>query len=226
MQPLRLLLVEDEERLAGNLRQGLSEAGIALDWVRSAEEAEQILARHAYDLMVLDIGLPGKSGVEFLRERRNNGDSTPVLFLTARGSVDDRVTGLESGGDDYLVKPFAFAELLARIHALSRRRPTAQSPLLKVADLEFDTVKRRARRAGRPLALSPKEAMLLEVLMRHAGEVVTRDMIAETVWDSGYNVFTNLIEVFVNRLRQKIDADPKNSLISTVRGVGYSMKAP
>jgi two-component system OmpR family response regulator len=175
--------------------------------------------------MVLDVGLPGKSGVEFLRERRENGDSTPVLFLTARGSVDDRVTGLESGGDDYLVKPFAFAELLARIHALSRRRPTAPSPLLKVADLEFDTVKRRARHAGKPLALSPKEAMLLEVLMRHAGEVVTRDMIAETVWDSGYNVFTNLIEVFVNRLRQKIDADPKNSLISTVRGVGYSMKA-
>jgi DNA-binding response OmpR family regulator len=226
MQPLRLLLVEDEERLAGHLRQGLSEQGIALDWVKSAEEAELMLARHAYDLMVLDIGLPGKSGVEFLRERRKNGDSTPVLFLTARGSVDDRVTGLESGGDDYLVKPFAFAELLARIRALSRRRPTAQSPLLKVADLEFDTVKRRARRAGKPLALSPKEAMLLEVLMRHAGEVVTRDMIAETVWDSGYNVFTNLIEVFVNRLRQKIDADPKNSLISTVRGVGYSMKAP
>jgi len=226
MQPLRLLLVEDEERLAGHLRQGLSEQGIALDWVKSAEEAELMLARHAYDLMVLDIGLPGKSGVEFLRERRKNGDSTPVLFLTARGSVDDRVTGLESGGDDYLVKPFAFAELLARIQALSRRRPTAQSPLLKVADLEFDTVKRRARRAGKPLALSPKEAMLLEVLMRHAGEVVTRDMIAETVWDSGYNVFTNLIEVFVNRLRQKIDADPKNSLISTVRGVGYSMKAP
>jgi len=226
MQPLRLLLVEDEERLAGNLRQGLSEEGIALDWVKSAEEAELILTRHAYDLMVLDVGLPGKSGVEFLRERRETGDSTPVLFLTARGSVDDRVTGLESGGDDYLVKPFAFAELLARIHALSRRRLTVPSPLLKVADLEFDTVKRRARRAGKPLALSPKEAMLLEVLMRHAGEVVTRDMIAETVWDSGYNVFTNLIEVFVNRLRQKIDADPKNSLISTVRGVGYSMKAP
>jgi len=225
MQSLRLLLVEDEERLAGNLRQGLTEAGIGLDWVKSAEEAAQMLTRHKYDLMVLDIGLPGQSGVDFLRERRSGGDTTPVLFLTARGSVDDRVTGLESGGDDYLVKPFAFAELLARIHALARRSPAAQSPVLKVGDLEFDSVKRRARRGGKALTLSPKEAMLLEVLMRHAGEVVTRDMIAETVWDSDYNVFTNLIEVFVNRLRQKIDTDPKNSIISTVRGVGYSMKA-
>ena len=225
MRPLRLLLVEDEERLAGNLRQGLTEEGIALDWVKSAEQAEQMLARKNYDLMVLDIGLPGKSGIDFLRERRKGGDSVPVLFLTARGSIDDRVTGLESGGDDYLVKPFAFAELLARIHALSRRRPAMQSPVLKVGDLEFDTVKRRAQRSGKAINLSPKETMLLEVMMRHAGEVVTRDMIAETVWGSDYNLFTNLIEVFVNRLRQKLDADPKNSIISTVRGVGYSMKA-
>jgi len=223
MQPVRLLLVEDEERLAGNLRQGLTEAGIALDWVKSAEQAEMILTRKQYDLMVLDIGLPGKSGIDFLRERRNQGDTTPVLFLTARGSVDDRVTGLESGGDDYLVKPFAFAELVARVHALSRRRPQ-ESPILKIGAIEFDTIKRRARRGGQPVSLSPKEAMLLELLMRHAGEVVTRDMIIETVWDSDYNVLTNLIEVFVNRLRQKLDVDPKNSTITTVRGVGYSMK--
>jgi len=225
MQSLRLLLVEDEERLAGNLRQGLTEEGIALDWVKSAEEAEQILARKTYDLIVLDIGLPGKSGVDFLRERRAAGDTIPVLLLTARSSVEDRVTGLDAGSDDYLVKPFAFAELLARIHALARRRPAAQSPILKVGDLEFDTIKRRARRAGKPIALSPKEAMLLELLMRRAGETVTRDMIAESVWDSGYNVFTNLIEVFVNRLRQKIDADAKTSMITTVRGVGYLMRA-
>jgi two-component system copper resistance phosphate regulon response regulator CusR len=225
MQALRLLLVEDEERLAGNLRQGLTEAGIALDWVKSAEEAQAILARKSYDIMVLDVGLPGKSGVEFLRERRANGDTTPVLFLTARGSVQDRVTGLESGGDDYLVKPFAFEELLARVRALSRRRPAAQAPVLKVGDLEFDTVKRRTSRAGKPIALSPKEAMLLELLMRRAGEVVTRDMIAETVWDSDFNVFTNLIEVFVNRLRQKIgDPGESKSIISTVRGVGYTIK--
>lgn len=225
MQSLGVLLIEDEERLAGNLRQGLTEEGIALDWVKSAEEAAQILARKTYDLMVLDIGLPGKSGVDFLRERRAAGDTTPVLFLTARSSVEDRVTGLDSGGDDYLVKPFAFAELLARIHALARRRPAARTPLLKVGDLEFDTVKRRARRTGKVIALSPKEAMLLELLMRRAGETVTRDMIAESVWDSDYNVFTNLIEVFVNRLRQKIDDDAKNSMITTVRGVGYMMRA-
>jgi len=225
MQSLGVLLIEDEERLAGNLRQGLTEEGIALDWVKSAEEAAQILARKTYDLMVLDIGLPGKSGVDFLRERRAAGDTTPVLFLTARSSVEDRVTGLDSGGDDYLVKPFAFAELLARIHALARRRPAARTPVLKVGDLEFDTVKRRAKRAGKAIALSPKEAMLLELLMRHAGETVTRDMIAESVWDSDYNVFTNLIEVFVNRLRQKIDDDAKTSMITTVRGVGYMMRA-
>ncbi|MGC1676929.1 MAG: response regulator transcription factor [Candidatus Binataceae bacterium] len=225
MQSLGVLLIEDEERLAGNLRQGLTEEGIALDWVKSAEEAAQILARKTYDLMVLDIGLPGKSGVDFLRERRAAGDTTPVLFLTARSSVEDRVTGLDSGGDDYLVKPFAFAELLARIHALARRRPAARTPVLKVGELEFDTVKRRARRAGKAIALSPKEAMLLELLMRRAGETVTRDMIAESVWDSDYNVFTNLIEVFVNRLRQKIDDDAKNSMITTVRGVGYMMRA-
>ncbi|MFZ1889049.1 MAG: response regulator transcription factor [Candidatus Binataceae bacterium] len=225
MQSLGVLLIEDEERLAGNLRQGLTEEGIALDWVKSAEEAAQILARKTYDLMVLDIGLPGKSGVDFLRERRAAGDTTPVLFLTARSSVEDRVTGLDSGGDDYLVKPFAFAELLARIHALARRRPAARTPVLKVGDLEFDTVKRRAKRAGKAIALSPKEAMLLELLMRRVGETVTRDMIAESVWDSDYNVFTNLIEVFVNRLRQKIDDDAKNSMITTVRGVGYMMRA-
>src|SRR5487761_875589 len=225
MQSLGVLLIEDEERLAGNLRQGLTEEGIALDWVKSAEEAAQILARKTYDLMVLDIGLPGKSGVDFLRERRAAGDTTPVLFLTARSSVEDRVTGLDSGGDDYLVKPFAFAELLARIHALARRRPAARTPVLKVGELEFDTVKRRAKRAGKAIALSPKEAMLLELLMRHAGETVTRDMIAESVWDSDYNVFTNLIEVFVNRLRQKIDDDAKTSMITTVRGVGYMMRA-
>ncbi len=226
MQPLRLLLIEDEERLAGNLRQGLTEEGIALDWVKSAEQAQAILERKNYDLMVVDIGLPGMSGIDFLRERRKAGDSTPVLFLTARGSIEDRVTGLESGGDDYLVKPFAFAELLARVHAVSRRRPGVQTPVLKVADLEFDTIKRRARRGGKAIALSPKEAMLLELLMRHAGEVVTRDMIVQTVWDSDYNVFTNLIEVFVNRLRQKIAADSGDSIITTIRGVGYSMKVP
>jgi two-component system OmpR family response regulator len=225
MQPLRLLLVEDEERLAQSLKQGLGEEGLGVDWAPNAEVAEEALARKAYDILVLDLGLPGKDGLTMLAEMRAAGNTTAVLILTARGSLDERVAGLEGGGDDYLVKPFAFAELLARIHALARRRSAAPAGILTVADLEFDTVKRRARRAGRAIALSPKEAMLLELLMRRAGQVVTRDMIAESVWDSEYNVFTNLIEVFVNRLRQKIDRNSDRPLISTVRGSGYSLRA-
>ncbi|HYB90016.1 MAG TPA: response regulator transcription factor [Candidatus Binataceae bacterium] len=224
MQPTRVLLVEDESRLAESLRQGLGEEGIAVEWAPSAEGAQAMRSRKSYDVVVLDLGLPGKDGIEFLREIRAGGDSTPVLILTARGSVEERVTGLDSGGDDYLVKPFAFAELLARIRALVRRGAGGEPRVLRAGDLEFDITRRRARRAGRAIALSPKETMLLELLMRHAGEVVTRDMIAETVWDSQYNVFTNLIEVFVNRLRQKIDKDGEKSLISTVRGIGYSIR--
>jgi two-component system, OmpR family, response regulator len=225
MRPLRLLLVEDEERLAQSLKRGLAEEKIAVDWAPSAEDAAAQLAANSYDAIVLDLGLPGKDGLQYLRELRAAGNSIPVLILTARGALDERVAGLETGGDDYLTKPFAFAELLARIRALTRRRgaPSA-APVLKVADLEFDTIKRRARRAGRAIALSPKEAMLLELLMRRAGEVVTRDMIAESVWDSEYNVFTNLIEVFVNRLRHKIDKDSDHPLINTVRGAGYTLR--
>ena len=156
---------------------------------------------------------------------RAEGNHTPVLILTARGALDERVAGLDGGGDDYLTKPFAFAELVARIKALARRPRTPASTTLKVGDLEFDTVKRRAKIGEHSLNLSPKEKMLLELLMRNAGQVVTRDMIAETVWDSNYSSLTNLIEVFVNRLRQKIDPRADRSLIVTVRGVGYTMRA-
>ena len=226
MPALRVLLVEDETRLADALRQGLTEAGFAVQWAGSAETAESIIARGALDLIVLDLQLPGKSGIDLLREMRAAGNQTPVLILTARGSLEERVTGLDSGGDDYLTKPFAFAELIARIKALARRRSGgAASPIIKVGDLEFDTVRRRARIGEHQLNLSPKEAMLLELLMRNAGQVVTRDMIAQSVWDSSYNALTNLIEVFVNRLRQKIDPRADRSLIVTVRGVGYTMRA-
>jgi DNA-binding response OmpR family regulator len=220
-----LLLVEDEARLAESLRQGLAEEGYSVEWAGSAEAAEAMLARTAYDLIVLDIKLPGKDGLTFLKELRTKGNVTAVLILTARGAVEDRVSGLNTGADDYLVKPFAFAELLARVRALSRRGAGAGAPvLLKVGNLEFDTSKRRARRAGRAINLSPKETMLLELLMRNAGQVVTRNMIAEAVWDSDYNDFTNLIDVFVNRLRQKIDLAGAKSMIATVRGVGYTMR--
>ncbi|HXW84224.1 MAG TPA: response regulator transcription factor [Candidatus Binataceae bacterium] len=226
MQSLRVLLVEDEQRLAENLKQGLGDQEIGAECVPSAERAETLLESNSYDVIVLDLGLPGKDGLQFLREIRQAGNASPVLILTARGALEERVAGLEAGGDDYLAKPFALAELVARIRALARRSPsTAGAPtILRVADLEFDAIKRRAKRAGRPIALSPKEAILLELLMRRAGETVTRDMIAETVWDSDYNVFGNLIEVFVNRLRHKVDRDSDKPLISTVRGVGYSIK--
>jgi DNA-binding response OmpR family regulator len=223
VETLSLLLVEDEARLADSLRQGLGEEGIAVDCAASAETAEQELKRRAYDLVVLDLRLPGKGGLELLRELRAQGNAIPVLILTARGSVEERVAGLDSGADDYLVKPFAFAELLARVRALARRRGVPPGAILKVGDLELDRVKRVARRSGRQLNLSPKEIILLELLMRHAGQVVTRGMITEVAWGSGYNEFTNLIEVFVNRLRQKIDYPGRASLIVTVRGAGYSL---
>ena len=225
MSATRILIVEDEAKLASAVKQGLVEDGFAVELAGTAEEAEPIIARGALDLIVLDLGLPGKSGLDLLREMRAAGNDTPVLILTARGSLDERVSGLDTGGDDYLVKPFAFAELVARIKALARRPRTPASPVLKVGDLEFDTVKRRAKIGEHNLNLSPKEKMLLELLMRNAGQVVTRDMIAETVWDSNYNSLTNLIEVFVNRLRQKIDPRADRSLIVTVRGVGYTMRA-
>jgi DNA-binding response OmpR family regulator len=225
MNALRILVIEDEARLAGSIKQGLVEDGFAVEIAGSAEAAEPIIAHGALDLIVLDIGLPGKSGLELLREMRAAGNQTPVLILTARGTLEERVAGLDSGSDDYLAKPFAFAELVARIKALARRPRVPASPILKVGDLEFDTVKRRAKIGEHNLNLSPKEKMLLELLMRNAGQVVTRDMIAETVWDSNYNSLTNLIEVFVNRLRQKIDPRADRSLIVTVRGVGYTMRA-
>jgi DNA-binding response OmpR family regulator len=225
MSALRILIVEDEAKLAGAVKQGLVEDGFTVELAGTAEEAEKIIALGTLDLIVLDLGLPGKSGLDLLREMRAAGNNTPVLILTARGTLDERVAGLDSGGDDYLVKPFAFAELVARIRALARRPRAPSSPVLKVGDLEFDTVKRRAKIGEHVLNLSPKEKMLLELLMRNAGQVVTRDMIAETVWDSNYNSLTNLIEVFVNRLRQKIDPRADRSLIATVRGVGYTMRA-
>jgi DNA-binding response OmpR family regulator len=225
MSVLRILLVEDETRLADAVKQGLGEEGFTVETAGSAEAAESIIARGALDLIVLDLQLPGKNGLDLLRELRAGGNQTPVLILTASGSLEQRVSGLDVGADDYLTKPFAFAELVARIKALARRPRTKSSPILKVGDLEFDTIKRRAKIGEHALNLSPKEKMLLELLMRHAGQVVTRDMIAETVWDSNYNSLTNLIEVFVNRLRQKIDPRADRSLIVTVRGEGYTMRA-
>jgi DNA-binding response OmpR family regulator len=225
MRDARLLIVEDEAELRKSLRLGLAEDGFTVTCADSAESAERLLEDQAFDAIVLDLRLPGKDGIELLRELRAAGNATPVLALTARGALDDRVIGLDSGADDYLTKPFAFAELMARLRALIRRHGIATPSTLKVGTLEFDTVRRRASRDGRDLGLSPKEAILLELLMRNAGQPVTRDMIAEVVWGAAYNDFTNLIEVFVNRLRQKISDGAGDSPIVTVRGVGYAMRS-
>jgi DNA-binding response OmpR family regulator len=224
MQNARLLVVEDEADLLKNLYRGLTEGGFVVSRAASAESAEKAIAEQSFDVIVLDLRLPGRSGIDLLCQLRAAGNATPVLVLTARSSLDDRVMGLDSGADDYLIKPFAFAELTARLRALIRRGVNPPQSILRVADLEFDTVRRRAARRGLEIGLSPKEAILLELLMRNAGQPVTRDMIAEVVWGSGYNDFTNLIEVFVNRLRQKLNDGSGDSLIITIRGVGYSMR--
>lgn len=223
MRNTRLLIVEDEAGLRKSIVLGLTEDGFKVTAADSAERATALLTDANFDAIVLDLRLPGKDGIALLRELRAAGNATPVLVLTARGTLDDRVAGLDGGADDYLTKPFAFAELVARLRALIRRHGAAAQSMLRAAGLEFDTVRRRASRDGRDLALSPKEAILLELLMRNAGQPVTRSMIAEVVWGAGYNDFTNLIEVFVNRLRQKI-APGGDSPIVTVRGVGYSLR--
>jgi DNA-binding response OmpR family regulator len=223
---IHLLVVEDELRLLNELCRGLGEAGFAVMSAGSAEAAERVVASGEFAAIILDLRLPGKDGLEFLRELRAAGNATPVLVLTARGALEERVSGLETGADDYLAKPFAFAELVARVRALVRRRSAPAAAIIRVADLEFDSVKRRARRAGRELNLSPKEAILLELLMRNVDQVVTRSMITDVVWGAGYNDFTNLIEVFVNRLRQKIAGEEGEPLIATVRGIGYTMRTP
>jgi DNA-binding response OmpR family regulator len=218
-----LLVVEDEARLLRYLRRGLSEERFAVTGAASAETADEILRTASFAAIVLDLRLPAKDGIQFLRELRANGDATPVLILTARDSLSERVAGLDAGADDYLAKPFAFTELVARMRALVRRGNHPPLTVLQVADLAFNPVTRRVRRDGHELNLSPKETLLLELLMRNAGNTVTRAMIAEVAWGSAYNDFSNLIEVFVNRLRHKID-DGDPSLISTVRGVGYAMR--
>lgn len=224
MSSAQLLVVEDEARLLGYLRTGLTEEGFAVTGAGSAEVAEEILGAAHFAAIVLDLRLPQKDGIQFLRELRDGGALTPVLILTARDALPERVAGLDAGADDYLVKPFAFAELVARLRALIRRGTPSPQALLQVADLAFATATRRVQRNGRELNLSPKETLLLELLMRNAGHAVTRTMIAEVVWGGAYNDFTNLIEVFVNRLRHKLDDRGRPSLITTIRGVGYAMR--
>ncbi|HYN84698.1 MAG TPA: response regulator transcription factor [Pyrinomonadaceae bacterium] len=220
---MRILLVEDEPDAAKMLAKGLREEAYAVDVAGDGEMALEQAHLNDYDLIVLDVMLPRKGGFEVCRELRAAGSAVPVLMLTARDAVEDRVAGLDSGADDYLPKPFDFEELLARVRALLRRRPALYPEVINVADLSIDTRARRARRGGRDVELTAKEYALLEYLARRADEVVGRADIAEHVWDESYDPFSKVIDVFIQRLRRKIDEGHTPKLIRTRRGAGYTL---
>ena len=222
---MRVLIVEDDQEAASYMAKGLKESGYVVDHVADGREALYRVAAETYDAAVVDRMLPGVDGLTIIKTMRSAGNHIPVLILSALGDVDDRVKGLKAGGDDYLVKPYAFAELLARLEALLRRgRADTPDTTLKLADLEMDLVGRTVRRAGKPIELKPKEFALLEYLMRHAGHVVTRTMLLENVWDYSFDPQTNVIDVHISRLRQKIDKGHDKPLLSTIRGAGYSLR--
>jgi two-component system copper resistance phosphate regulon response regulator CusR len=223
---MKLLVAEDEPKIGLYLQQGLSEAGFTVDLLSTGSEALEQALRETYDLLILDVMLPGLDGWEVLRQLRSAGKQLPVLFLTARDRVEDRVKGLELGADDYLIKPFAFSELLARVRTLLRRASNPAVPtLLCIADLEVDLLKRRAQRAGKRIDLTAKEFALLELLLRRRGEVLPKSLIASQVWDMNFDSDTNVIEVAIRRLRAKIDDDFTLKLIQTARGMGYMIDA-
>ena len=224
---MKLLLVEDDREGSAYLKRALAEAGHTVDCAFAGREGMQLAVGEPYDVAVLDRMLPQVDGLTILRTMRASGVKTPVLLLTALGGIDDRVEGLEAGGDDYLVKPFAFAELLARINALARRPPSQDAPTaFQVADLKMDLLRRTVMRGGRRIELQPREFHLLEYLMRHAGKVVTRTMLLENVWDFHFEPRTNIVETHVSRLRAKVDRGHAVELIHTVRGAGYCLRAP
>jgi two-component system copper resistance phosphate regulon response regulator CusR len=220
---MRLLVVEDARPMAEALVKGLREQGYAVDLAADGEAALELAEINRYDAIVLDVLLPKRDGFSVCSALRRQGLGVPVLMLTARDSVEDRVTGLDAGADDYLTKPFAFKELLARLRALMRRPREARPPELRLADLVLHTASRQVTRRHRPIRLTAKEFALLEFLMTHAREIVTREQISEHVWDESYDPFSNLIEVYVQRLRRKIDSGGGPRLIHTCRGAGYML---
>jgi DNA-binding response OmpR family regulator len=222
---VRVLLVEDDRELAGAVRDGLRNHHVDVAIADTARVGEQRASLGQFDVLVLDVMLPGGSGFELCRSLRSRGVATPILMLTARDAVEDRVRGLESGADDYLTKPFAFDELVARLRALARRQPTIAPQQYDVADLHVDLATRTVRRGGTEIDLTAKEFALLEFLVQHAGEVVTRTAITAHVWDENHDPFTNVLEVLVRRLRRKIDDPFEPKLIQTLRGAGYRLGA-
>jgi two-component system, OmpR family, copper resistance phosphate regulon response regulator CusR len=221
---LRLLIVEDEHKTAAYLCRGLEENGFVVDVAHRGDDGAHLARTGAYDAVILDVMLPGRDGWSIIEELRRHDIETPVLFLTARDAIHDRVRGLELGADDYLVKPFAFSELLARLRSILRRGRAKPTPSLRVADLELDALRHRAMRGGRPLELTPKEFQLLTLLLRRAGEVLSRTLIAEEVWDINFDSDSNVVEVHMRRLRSKVDDPFDRKLIHTMRGVGYVLE--
>ena len=221
---MRILVVEDEVKVQEFIKRGLKEEGYAVDVARDGEEGYSQATTNQYDVILLDIMLPGLDGLSLCRKLRQERISTPIMMLTAKDSVKDKVRGLDSGADDYLAKPFSFEELLARIRVLLRKGSDREPRLLQIADLALDLVTHKVNRAGNEIQLTSKEYSLLEYLMRNAGTIITRTMISEHVWDINFDTFTNVIDVYINYLRNKIDKSARCKLIHTIRGRGYILK--
>jgi two-component system copper resistance phosphate regulon response regulator CusR len=222
---MKILVVEDDRTVGQYVKRGLEEQRYQADLVDDGMEGLRLASGGRYDLIVLDLRLPEMNGLEVLRTLRDRGNTTPVLVLTAQDAVDFKVQALRSGADDYVTKPFAFEELLARVEALGRRPKEIRSPVLRVGDLELDTETREVKRSGEPIELTPKEYTVLEYLMRHTGRVMSRTLITEYAWDYHFDPGTNIVDVVINRLRKKVDSTHPQKLVHTVRGVGYVVKA-
>ena len=222
---MRILVVDDDRRLCTIIKRGFLEEAYAVDLAYDGEEGEYLAEVNPYDLIILDIMMPVKDGIEVCHDLRAKKINTPILMLTAKDTVEDRVRGLDTGADDYLIKPFAFSELLARVRALLRREGMSKSIELQVGDLTLNTITRQVWRGQRPIELTTKEYVILEYFMRHPNAVVTRTMIEEHAWDYDFDSLSNLVDVYIRRLRRKIDNERKDSLIQTVRGAGYRLKA-
>lgn len=222
---MKILVVEDEKKVAGFIKRGLEEEGYEVDLARDGEEGVRCALQQPYSLLIMDVMMPRKDGLTAVRELRKEGMLAPVLMLTSQNNTEDVVAGLDAGSDDYLTKPFIFAELTARVRALARRSEQSRGAELQVGELRLDPVLRKAWRGSREIELTIKEFNLLEFLMRHAGTVVTRAMIAERVWEHSFESFTNIIDVYINYLRKKVDSGNVQKMIQTVRGQGYMLKA-
>jgi heavy metal response regulator len=223
-QAMRILVVEDNPKVASLIREGLEGEKYEVETVPNGKDGLRMAGAGTYDLLIVDVMLPGMNGFELTKSYRRSGGTTPILMLTAKTATEDKVAGLDSGADDYLTKPFAFAELLARMRSLFRRGVLDKTTLLTFADLELDTVSHKARRAGKSIDLTAKEYALLEFFLRNKGSVLSRSIISEHIWDYNFDTGTNLIDVYINHLRAKIETDFAGKLIHTVRGVGYVLR--